>query len=62
MLGKVFSETMVWTSLVFEIQGVKVDDDITIFLTDVLIFPDMSIYVPWILRQSKSSWDSNALF
>ena len=46
MLGKVFSETMVWTSLVFEIQGVKVDDDITIFLTDVLIFPDMSIYVP----------------
>ena len=46
----------------FRGTGVKADDDITIFLTNVLIFPDISIYLPWILCRSKSSWDSSALF
>ena len=46
--------------MVFQKQEVN-DDDI-IFQTDALIFPNMKIYVPWILRQSKFSYDSNALF
>ena len=48
MLSKVSLETMAWKCLVFEIQGVKVINDIIIFQTCVIIFPNMSIYVPWI--------------
>ena len=53
---------MVRKCMVFEIQGVKVSDDIIMFQTDLLIFPNMSIYVPRVLRQSKFSWDSDGLF
>ena len=53
---------MIWTCMVFNIQWFKVNDDVIIFQTDVLIFPNMSIYIPWILHQSKFSWNSDTLF
>ena len=62
MLRKVSLETMVWKYLVFKIQGVKIINDIIIFQMGVLIFPNMSIYVPWIWCRSKFSWNSDVLF
>ena len=32
--------------MVFEIQVFNVKDDVIVFPTDVLIFPNMSIFVP----------------
>ena len=51
---------MVWKCMVFQKQ--EVNDGIIIFQMDVVIFPNMKMYVPWILHQSKFSYDSDALF